>query len=114
MIFRESWNIDITISNMERIFPEIPLDGKDFVNLSKLDKVVAIYKTNKQVFTKMHMSLKTRSSEKKPYSKSSCSRLIFCDQLIKCSVFLVSFWAAIKTEERTVTVSPLLAVVELT
>ena len=32
------------------------------------------------------MSLKTRNSEKVPYSKSSCSRLVFCNQLIKYSV----------------------------
>ena len=63
---------------------------------------------------KKYMSLKTRSSEKVPHSNSICSRLIFCNQLIKYSMFLVSLWAMIKTEERALTLSPWLAVVELT
>ena len=90
---------------MDKGRQEIPLQGKDFWNSRKLRKVVAIYKTNKLVLSKKYISLKTRGSEKVPYSKS-CSRLIFCNQLIKCSVFLVSFWA--------ITVSPCLTVVELT
>ena len=36
-----------------------------------------IYKTSKLVPSKVSMSLKTRGSEKVPYSKSSCSRLNF-------------------------------------
>ena len=52
------------------------------------------------------MSLKTRSSEKAPYSKTSCPRLIFCNQLIKYSVLLASLSVMIKTEERTFTASP--------
>ena len=59
------------------------------------------------------MSFKIRSSEKVPYWKSSCSRLIFCNHLIKYS-FFVSLWAMIKTEERALTASPWLAVVNLT
>ena len=55
---------------------EIPLQGKDFRNSRKLSKVVVIYKTNKLVLSKKHMSLKTRSSEKVHYSKTSCSRFI--------------------------------------
>ena len=63
------------ISNMEK-GQDIPPQGKDFRNSRKLSKVEAIYKTNKLVLFKKYMSLKTRSSEKVPYSKSSCSRLI--------------------------------------
>ena len=59
------------------------------------------------------MSLKTRVSENVPYSKGSWSRLIFFDQLIKYSIFLVSLWIMINTEERTLTVSPCVGVVEL-
>ena len=77
-----------TISNMGR-GQEFPLQGKDFRNSQRLSNVVPIYKTNKLVLSKKYMSLKTRSSEKVPHSKGSCSRLIFCNQLIKYSVFLV-------------------------
>ena len=48
------------------------------------------------------------------HSKCSCFRLIFCNQLIKYSVYSVTLWAMINTEERTLIVSPCLAVVELT
>ena len=100
------------ISNMQKGCQEILLQGKDFRNSRTLRKVVAIYQTNKLVLSKKYMSLKTRSSEKVLYSKTNCSRLIFCNQLIKYSVFLVSLSAMIKTEDRTVTASPWLAVVE--
>ena len=64
-----------TISNMEKGCQEIPLQGKDFRNSRTLSTVVPIYKTNKLVISKKYMPLKTRSSEKVPYSRSSCSRL---------------------------------------
>ena len=107
-------NCTNTISNMDEDHQEIPLQSKEFYNSGKLTKVVAIYKINKSVLSKKQMSLKTRGLAKVPYSKSSCSRLIFCNQLIKYSVFLVSLWAMMKTEERTLTASPCLVVVELT
>ena len=59
-----------TISNMENSCQEIPLQGKDFHDSRKLSKVVV------QSSSFQNMSLKTRISEKVPYSKSSCSRLI--------------------------------------
>ena len=99
-----------TISNIEK-GQEIPLQGKNFCNLRKLSKVVAIYKINKLVLSKKYMSLKTRSLEIAPYSKRSCSRLIFGNQLIKYSVFLVTLWGMIKTKQRALTT---IAVVELT
>ena len=80
-----------TISNMEKGREEILPQGKDFRNSRKLNKVLAIYKTNKLVLSKKYMSLKSRSVEKVPYSIRRCPRLIFCNQLIKYSVFLVSF-----------------------
>ena len=42
-----------------------------------------------------------KNSEKVPHSKSS-----FYNQLIKCSLFLVSLWPVINTEERTRIASP--------
>ena len=60
------------------------------------------------------MSLKTRSSEKVPHSKSSySSRHSFSNQLIKYSMFLVSLGAMINTEERTLRASLCVAVVEV-
>ena len=48
-----------------------------------------IYKTLKLVLSKTYMSLKIGGSEKKkPHSKSSCPRFIFCKQLT--ILFLVS------------------------
>ena len=61
---------------MEKGCQEILLQSKDFHRSRKSSQVVAIYKTNKLVLSKKYMSLKTRSSEKVPYTKSSCSRLI--------------------------------------
>ena len=60
------------------------------------------------------MSLKNKGSEKVTYSKSSYYRLIFCKQLIKYSMFLLSFRAMTNTEERTVTTSLCVAVFQLT
>ena len=68
--------------------------------MQKLRKVLANYKTNKK-----YMSL--RGSGKVPDLKSSCSRL-------KYSMFLVSLSAMINTEERTLTASTCVVVVELT
>ena len=45
-----------------------------------------------------------KNSEKVPHSKSS-----FYNQLIKCSLFLVSLWPVINTEERTRIASPCVA-----
>ena len=58
------------ISNMEKGCQEIPLQGEDFDNSLKLSKTVAIYETNSSKLVATYMSLKTRSSEKVPYSKS--------------------------------------------
>ena len=57
---------------------------------------------------------KTRGSVKLPHSKSSYSRLNFCNQLIRYSMFLVSLWAIINTEGRTLRASLCVAVVEVT
>ena len=73
-----------TVSNMEKGCQEILLQSKDFHSSRKSSKVVAIYKTNKLVLSKKYMSLKTRSSEKVPYTNSSCSRFISCNQPVKC------------------------------
>ena len=51
--------------------------------------------------------------EKVPYSKSICSRLVFCNQRIIYILFLVSLWAVVITKERTLTPSPYVAAVEL-
>ena len=48
------------------------------------------------------------------HSKSSYSRLIFCNQLIKYSMFKVPLSAIINTEERTLRASLQVAVVEVT
>ena len=57
------------------------------------------------------MSLKTSGSEKVPYSKSSCLRLFSAtNSLNKITLFLVSFWPMINTEERTLIASPCVAV----
>ena len=93
---------------------EIPQQGRDICNSRKLRKVAAIHKINKLVLSKKSMSLKTRGSEKVSLSKSSCFRLILCYQLIKSSMFLVSLLAVINTEERTLTASPCVAVIQLT
>ena len=60
------------------------------------------------------MSLKTRGSRKVPHSKCSYSRLIFCKQLIKYSMLLVSLWAILNTAEITPGASLCVAVVEVT
>ena len=62
---------------MEKGCQEIPLQGKELYNSRKFKKILAVYQTNKLVFSKKYISLETRSSEKVPYSKSSCSRLFF-------------------------------------
>ena len=72
-----------TLSNIGKACQEIPLQGKELRNSRKLRMLLAIYKTNELVPSKKYMSLKTRGSEKVPYTKISCSRLIFCNQLIK-------------------------------
>ena len=72
---------------MDKGCEEIPLRAKELRNTRKSRKVVVTYKTNKLVLSKKYMSL---CSEKVPYSKISCTRLIFCNQLVKYSFFLVS------------------------
>ena len=74
---------------MDKDCEELPRQGKNLHNSRKLRKVVAIYKIDKLILFYKYVSLKTRGSEKVPYSKSSCSRLIFYSQLIKFSMFLV-------------------------
>ena len=75
---------------MEKDCENIPLQGKDIRNSRKLGKVVAINKTNKIALSKKYMSLKTRDINKVRYP-----RLIFCNQLIKSSMFLVLLLAMI-------------------
>ena len=60
------------------------------------------------------MPLKTRGSVKVPYSKSSCSRPILYNQLIKYSLFLAPLWELLNREERTLTTLRCAAFVELT
>ena len=60
------------------------------------------------------MFLKRRGLEKVPHSKSSYSRLVFCNQLPKYFAFLVLLRAVINRKERTLTVSLCMAVVEVT
>ena len=76
------------------------------MSFSELRNVVAIYKTDKLFLSKNKMTTKTRGSEKVPYSKGSCSRFNFCNELIKYSLFLVFLSAMINIEERTFAVSP--------
>ena len=46
-----------TISNMDKGCQETPLKGKELRNTRKLRKVVAIYKTNKLVHSKVYVLL---------------------------------------------------------
>ena len=55
----------------------ILLQGKGLHNSQKLRKVVAIYITDKLILSKNYLSLKTRGSEKVPYSENGCSKLTF-------------------------------------
>ena len=87
----------------EGILPQ----GKGFHNARKLRKIVAIYKTDKIILSKKSLKKvpkKDKGSEKVPYSKSRCSKVIFFNQTMKYSRFLVSLWAIIVTEERTHTI----------
>ena len=59
------------------------------------------------------MSLKTRDSKEVLYSKSSYVRLFSATNQLN-TLFLVSLWTMINTEERTLTTSPSVDVVELT
>ena len=60
-------------------------------NLRKLRKVGSSdLILNKLVLSKRFMSLKSRGSGKVLHLKSSCSRLIFCNQLFKYSVSGIS------------------------
>ena len=68
-------------------------------------RTFTIHESWEFVLTKKYLFLKTRGLEKVSYSKSICSRLIFCNQLFKYSLFLVSLWAVIITKERTRTPS---------
>ena len=70
---------------MDKGLEEIPRQYKNLYYWQKLIKVEAIYNRNKLVLSKNYMPLKTRDLEK--YLKSSFSRLIFHNQLIKYSVF---------------------------
>ena len=85
---------------MDKGCEEIPRQIKNLQNSWKLRKIVLMYKTNEVVLSKKYISLKTRGSEKVPYSKSSSSRLIFCNQVIKYFIFLVSLWTMLNTEEK--------------
>ena len=76
-------------------------------NARKLRKVVMIYKTIyktkwyvKLILSKLSLSLQVRGSEKVPYSKRCCSKLIFFNLPVTYAMFLVSFWAIITTVEK--------------
>ena len=61
---------------------------------------------NRQTNSFQHVSeestgKKIEARKKVPYSKSSCSKSIFFNQPITYSMFLVSLWAIIITEEGT-------------
>ena len=62
--------------NMGKGYDGILPQGKGLYSSRKLRKVVAIYKTDKLILSKKSLSLKTRDSEKVPYSKRSCPKLI--------------------------------------
>ena len=79
-------------------------------NAQKLRKVVMIYKTIyktkwyiKLILSKLSLSLQAWGSEKVPYSKSCCSKLIFFNVPVTYAMFLVSFWAIIMTVEKNLT-----------
>ena len=88
----------------EGILPQ----GKGLHNSRMLRKLVAIYKTHKLILSKKSLKKvqkKERGSEKLPYPKSSCSKLIFFNQPITYSMFTPSLWAIIITGERTHTIT---------
>ena len=85
MIFFQQLILD---KGCEGILPQ----GKGIYNWQKLRKVVAIYKTDKLILSKNYLSLKTRGSEKVPYSKNGCSKLTFLTNQFH---ILVSIWAVI-------------------
>ena len=73
----------------EGILPQ----GKSLGDSRKLRKIVTIYKTGKLILSKKSLKKyqkKDRGSEKLTYSKSSCSKLIFINQSIAYSMFMVS------------------------
>ena len=71
----------------EGILPQ----GKGLHNSRKLRKLVAIYKTYKLILSKNSLyQKKDRGSERLPYSKSSCSRLIFFNEPNTYSMFIAS------------------------
>ena len=79
----------------EGILPQ----SKGLHNSRKLRKVVTIYKIDKLIFSKKSLKkVEDRVLEKVPCSKSSCSKLVFFNQLITYAVFMVSLWAIIITE----------------
>ena len=74
----------------EEILPQ----GKGLHNSRKLRKLVAIYKTDKlilfQKVSEKSTKKKEKGSKKVHYSESNCSKPIFFNQPISCSLFLVS------------------------
>ena len=56
---------------------------------------------NMQINSFQKVLKKDRCLEKVPYSKSSCSKLIFFDQTLTYSIFTVSLWVIIIIEEGT-------------
>ena len=89
--------------NMNKGCEGILPQGKSLGDSRKLRKIVTIYKTGKLILSKKSLKKyqkKDRGSEKLTYSKSSCSKLIFINQSITYSMFMVSLWAIIITEER--------------
>ena len=89
------------VKSCEGILPQ----GNDLHNSLKLRKGVAVYKTGKLIISNSYLKKvpekKIEARKKVPYSKSSCSKLVFFNQPITYSMFLVSLWAIIITEERT-------------
>ena len=91
--------------NIDKGCEEILPQGKGLHHSQKLRKTVVIYKTSKLILSNKYLkkvpekNIETR--KKVPYSKSSCSKLIFFNQPTTYSMFLVLLWAIIITEERT-------------
>ena len=76
------WHVIAQYRNNDKCCEETLQQDKDIRKSQNLRRVGAIYKTNKLVLSKKYISLKTKTSEKVLYSKSSWSRLIFFNQLI--------------------------------
>ena len=99
------WLLIAKFQNMDKCCEEVSGQGPlQFTEVKKGSKNLQSKQASS--FQKVNV---LKNSEKVPYSKSS-----FYNQLIKYSLFLVSLWLMINTEERTLTASPCVAVFKLT